>query len=229
MAVLVVFVSAMAVAKESDDGHPDLQGMWVTAIWDTQQLTLVHHEEDTHYSCPELVNRVVAILQAVGANVVDGTGVNCLDAGLSQTLNVTVRRPVEATPENIRRAIDVDGTQRLLAHVRQQTLAGEADLPRFHAAWRTVSLMGLRHPRITNTDCGLLRTLVSQAFPRLDVRIAKNRFQCPRGESSIQPKVVTEALLPLSDGTKSGTYMDASLWSSDRDERERSSDIYPAS
>ena len=54
---------------------------------DTQQLTLVHHEEDTHYSCPELVNRVAAILQAVGANVVDGTGVNCLDAGLSQTVN----------------------------------------------------------------------------------------------------------------------------------------------
>ena len=114
-------------------------------------------------------------------------------------------KSVEASPENIRQAIDFDGTQRLLAHIRQQTLAGEADLPRFHAAWRTVSLMGLRHPRITNSDCGLLRTMVSQAFPRLDVRIAKNRFQCPRGESSVQLKVVTEALLPLSGGTKSGT------------------------
>ena len=46
MAVLVVFVSAMAMADESNykapplpSGHADLQGMWVTAIWDTQQLT----------------------------------------------------------------------------------------------------------------------------------------------------------------------------------------------
>ena len=169
----------------------------LTAIWRVQELKLVHRDAQTLHTCQELLTRVVAILGALGMHPARAADSRCRTVDYTQSLTLTLLRPVEATPENVREATAFNGTQRLLAHLRNEPLPASADLQRFPAVWRTVSLDQLRSPRLSRTDCSLLLTLKQQVFPRLSVRMVEKNSSCRTGATHIRPKVIAEALVPL--------------------------------
>jgi hypothetical protein len=193
---LSLMLSQHSTATET---YEQPSGPPVSAIWQAHDVHFEYSSTTTHYSCHELGHRVAAILRALGAR--DGMTVQAqCSAGLSRygKLDVKVAMPVEATPANLERAATFDAKEQLAARVRKQTLPMAADVERFPASRQQVALTKDRSLDIQYTDCDLLQGMRRQVFPQLDIRVVARSFRCDPEPSHIRPKIILEALLPIS-------------------------------
>jgi hypothetical protein len=182
-------LATLAATAHATDNSP------IHAIWRSQQVALIHRADATLYRCSDLASRVTAILRAIGARSEVNAGPPCVDYTTSQVLNLVLTSPMPATDENVAAATAFTPTQRLVAEVRRESLPTANDIERFPATWQTVRLMRTRSFRLALADCELLHSVREQIFPKLSLRIPSNGLNCPRGSTSIQPRVVIEALI----------------------------------
>lgn len=172
----------------------------VSAIWRLYEVRLDYGSQTTYYSCDELSRRVVAILRALGARQGMTVDANCSDSFARHgRLEVKLALPVEATPANLELVTSFDATDHLLARVRKQLLPTAADLERFPATWQKVVLSRNRALDIEYRDCDLLHGMRKQLFPQLDIRVVPKSFRCDSEPSHVRPKIIVEALLPVTE------------------------------
>jgi hypothetical protein len=182
------------------DAYEEPSATAVYAIWHAHDVQFEYSSTTTHYNCHELGHRVAAILRALGAREGMTVQAQC-SADLSRygKLDVKVAMPVEATPANLERATTFDAKEQLAARVRKQTLPTATDIERFPAARQQVVLTKDRSLDIQYTDCDLLQGMRRQVFPQLDIRVVARSFRCDPEPSHIRPRIILEALLPISD------------------------------
>ncbi|HEY6644204.1 hypothetical protein [Povalibacter sp.] len=193
-AALVGLIDVVTAAAHTDDPPPAL------AIWRVQQLPFEYSSAQTFYACDSLRQKVQNILQQVGAHRSVQVTTRCSGRPTSQiSASIAVATPVEATDENIAQATTFSPEARLVAHLRKVTLPTPRDLARFQASWQTVSLSRGRGRMLDSGDCGLWRSLREQIFPRIAVRIVRDRINCSGSASRIQPDIEVQALIPALD------------------------------
>jgi len=172
----------------------------VTAIWQTQNLSLDYYSSTVRYSCAGLRSRIGYILRAVGARESVVVHVECNRASFATNARaqIVVTTPVEATEENVRRATDFESRDRLVARMRQFDLPSANDIQRFPAVWRKVALSRDRRLDLSAGDCELLRGMREQIFPKLSVRMTKSSSSCTPGAATrVQPTFEVVALVPV--------------------------------
>lgn len=189
---------AEVVDVDEPDGGP------VAAIWRVHQVDLVYHSLNVYYACDSLGEKIGDILRALGAHRRMAVKIRC---GRREFVNNTVARitfaaPTEATQDAVDRATTFDARTRLAARVRRIRLPTPADIKRFPAEWRTVSLTADRNLRLGPGDCDLLRAMGEHVFPRISVRIDKSNLRCFGPATRFGPLLQISALMPapLPDG-----------------------------
>jgi hypothetical protein len=176
----------------------------VDAVWREQRLDFAYRGGATTYTCRDLAERVATVLRAVAVQSGVTAGHLCTDFAYRQRLTVALRAPEAATREYVQEALATDATRRLLAHVRGESIPTEADLERFPAVWRRVSLAKQSHLRLGPGDCELLRDIADQLFSRLSVRFRRSNLNCASPSSHIALRLEVEALLPWEQHTHGG-------------------------
>ncbi|HLS82959.1 MAG TPA: hypothetical protein VK025_16275 [Steroidobacter sp.] len=169
----------------------------IDAIWRSQELRLVYFSSTMHYSCGALQEKIAAVLMAVGAAAPVVQIPSCsLDGRLmsSAIVRIWLRSPAPATSENIHAAATFNATEKLIARVRNERLPTEADIERFPASWRSVSLYNHPGLPIDQDDCELMRAITEQVFPELNVRVTRRAKSCPSG-GRLRPTLKVEALV----------------------------------
>jgi hypothetical protein len=169
----------------------------VAAIWRIHQVDFVYRSASVYYACDALQEKIAVILRAVGAHrriIVDigcagGDFVNYAPA------RVTLATPVEATPAAIQTATTFSSRERLIARVRNLTPPTAADIERFPAQWRSVTLSRRGGLRLDSGDCDLLSALGEQVFPQLSIRVGKHRLRCVSAARA-HPRLEVVALIP---------------------------------
>ena len=176
----------------------------VPAIWHSRRIELAYSADSTLYRCAELASRVGAILKAVGARPRAHVESHCNDYDRYQVLRFEVEIAVEATEANVVAATTYTAEQRLLAHIQGRSLPSAADLARFPAAWKKVSIMRIRSPRLEAGDCALLQAMRRQVFPLLSIRGPAREVRCNAAVAThIRPSFTVEALV-ASDSSRPG-------------------------
>ena len=147
-------------------------GARVEAIWLVQSFEFHHISSSVVYSCDELRGKIAAILRSVGAYERLIVQIGCNGNFVrSARASITLASPVEATPENIRRATTFDARAQLIARTRNLTLPTAEGIERFPATWRRISLRGQGLSRRDSGDCELIRATMKQIFPKLSTRV----------------------------------------------------------
>lgn len=197
--LFVCFSALHASSTLSAEASRTAADVHVEAIWQVQQVQFRFRSFRTSYACDALERKVAGILRALGARHDIKVDSGCFRGQFVQDafVQVTLVAPVPATDENVRRATTFDSREELLARLQQTELPTAADLERFPATWSRVSLQGDRRARVDQSDCDLLRALAEQVFPRMSVRVEKNRFSCSSFGSSLRPRIEIAALLPV--------------------------------
>jgi hypothetical protein len=195
MLTICLAASAMeCFATAGDETEPALP---VTAIWHTQQVEFEFRSGSIYYSCDGLRTKIVAILNAVGAQrgVID---LPCVREMVTNHVftHITITHPVEATAQNVAAATTHSTKAQLVARLNKIDLPTANDVHRFPAQRRTVMLSSQRGLNLDGADCVLLQALSEQVFPRLDVWITKGRLNCLGGNSRIRPRIQVMALMP---------------------------------
>jgi hypothetical protein len=173
----------------------------VDAVWKVQSLDFAYRGFSTAYSCSGLRDRVRAILQTVGARdtLVVRTW-NCADPSYSARVQITLASPVEATAENIKALTTHDSKAQLIARVRNEQLDTAADLERFPAVWKTISLNRDRELDLAPGDCELVQQLRRDVLPRMAVRIVRDNLHCSSGFGTIgRPRLSVSALVAVEE------------------------------
>ena len=188
--LLMTITAATAQAESSEPADT------VVAVWKVQQMDFVHSGYGTIYSCGGLREKLRMILQRIGAR--DGikiTAYNCdIETGRAH-VQITLASPVEATAENLRALTSYDSRQELIAIARGEPLPTEENLPRFAAAWKTVSFARDRKLNLAAGDCELLEQLRKEIIPRLSVRIVRDNLRCSHTFGNANPPRLTVAAL----------------------------------
>ncbi|HEY5807710.1 MAG TPA: hypothetical protein VIT67_07065 [Povalibacter sp.] len=168
------------------------------AIWRVQTFPFEYRSLDTYYNCDSLEQKMRAILEAVGAHRSVVVQTNC-EGGLAKRISarIAIATPVPASEENLRAATAFTTRDELVARIHRIALPTSADVPRFTAQWQTLSLARIRDATITLSDCDLLRGMSEQVFPRIAVRVTKEKFVCNNFASRVRPNIKVEALVPL--------------------------------
>jgi hypothetical protein len=147
----------------------------IAVVWHSRVVRFEYRARSTLHMCRTLQGKVERVLQELGART-RFISFYCGELSHVVTAQFVLTVPIEATEENLRRLTRFDSKDVLIARVRGQHLPVAADLPRFQAEWRTVSLSGMRFDR---HDCELLQQLRQQVLPKLSVRIIDdNPQQC---------------------------------------------------
>jgi hypothetical protein len=171
----------------------------IVAVWKVHQIEFAYESPNIGYECESLQKRVAQILQAVGAYskmVVETTHCKRREQVRRTDIRVTVAMPVEATEENLRTAAEFNAREEIVARIREEPLPA-ADVKRFRAAWRTVTLSNSAPAKLVAGDCDLVRALRDQVFPRINVRVVGSGMNCGAGpDTRIQPKMRVQALMP---------------------------------
>lgn len=164
-------------------------GAQVEAIWRVQSFDF-YHSASVAYSCGALRDKIAAIIELAGAHESSIVQISC-NGSLLRTAHarITLASPVEATPENIRRATTFDGRAELLARTANVPLPTAVDLERFPATWRRISLRGHGSSRLDASDCELLRGVIKHVFPKLSIRV-QGRPLCIQGFTRGMPREV---------------------------------------
>jgi hypothetical protein len=189
----VRFAHANANAN-ADDADRDT----VVAIWRTHQVDFVYRSTSVYYACGALQKKIGAILRAVGAHRRIAVDLRCARGELVNFAfaRVTLATPVEATPAAVQTATTFDSRQQLSARVRKVRLPTAADIERFPARWRPVTLSHRAGLRLDSGDCDLLSALGKQVFPQLSIRVDKERLRCAQA-TRLRPRLEVVALMPI--------------------------------
>ncbi len=169
----------------------------VEAVWKPQRLNFVYRGYSTMYTCRSLQDKLERILLSVGANgeIVLRTYF-CDDLTGTARFQIAMESPVEATPENIRELTMHDSQDVLIARVRGQNLPTAADVERFPAVWKTVSIGRDRKLGLAPGDCELVLALRRQILPRMSVQIVRDNVRCSVHGNIAPPRLVVSALVP---------------------------------
>jgi hypothetical protein len=194
LAIAVFLLGSASSGGTSAQGNVD--GEPLDAIWRIQEFDFHFRTPQHYHSCSSLHDKISGILAAVGA----GSVVVKLSCSRDQLTSeafarVSAAAPISASAENIDAATTYDSRQELLARVHAVRLPTAEDVVRFPAEWRTVSLTRLPALRLGPGDCELLRGMNEQIFPRLSVRVVRQRLSCQTVFSPSRPVLVVEALV----------------------------------
>jgi hypothetical protein len=170
----------------------------VEAVWRVQSLRFAYSGYATVYSCDSLLEKVRDILQGVGAReTMRIRSWGCTDMVTHGFMEITLESPVEATRENVQALTTYDSTQQLVARIRNERLDSAADLPRFPATWKTVSMKD-KPLKLGPSDCELVEQLRRDVFPRMSIRVDRDRLRCSAAFGNIgQPQLRVAALVAV--------------------------------
>jgi hypothetical protein len=113
-------------------------------------------------------------------------------------MEITLESPVEATRENVQALTTYDSTRELVARVRNERLDRAAELPRFPATWKTISMSRDRQLKLAPGDCELVEQLSRNVFPRMAIRVERDRLRCSVAFGNIgQPQLRVAALVAM--------------------------------
>ena len=173
LGLLTALIAAACTLHANASTRGDAIGTRVEAIWRVQSFDF-HHSSSVAHSCGALRKKIVYILEAVGADEAPIVSVEC-GIGLLRTalVRITLASPVAATPESVQLATSFDGRAELTARMRNLALPTPAELERFPATWRRVSLARHGSLRLDASDCDLVRGMVRQVFPKLAARVER--------------------------------------------------------
>lgn len=163
----------------------------IEAIWHVQAFPFEYHSLSTYYDCEALEQRLRAMLDLMGARqpIVIHSSCGAIPAKQIR-VQIIVATPVPATEENVRAATEFDSNDELVARMRGGTLPTAADLERFPARRQR------RHVRISHGDCDLMRGIHEQIVPKLAMRSASRKVNCPR-ITSLRTRMEYEALIAV--------------------------------
>ena len=103
--------------------------------------------------------------------------INCDDFAHIVRLQIALESPAEARPENLLAITDYDSEDLLVARLRGKQLPSATDIPRFPAAWTTLSLRSADMD-LTAGDCDLVHQLRKQVLPKLSVQVLNEPARC---------------------------------------------------
>ena len=197
-ALLACLLLASPLAMAQPSSSTASVGQLVEAVWRVQTFNFVFGGYTTAYSCNSLGSRVRAVLTSIG--VLDSLRVrmvDCTDLAGGARMQITLASPIEATPENVRALTTHDTRDELVARLRNEQLDTEADLERFQATWKKVSLNRAVRPRLEAGDCELIRQLRRDVLPRLAVQVVREDLHCSVGSLGryTPPKLTVTALI----------------------------------
>lgn len=195
---LSVTLSSSAAARTPEP--PPIRALQIVqAVWKVQSLSFAYSGYATIYSCDALRDKVRAILQILGAReTLRIRSWGCTDMVTHGRMDITLESPVEATPENILALTTYDGTQELVARVRNEQLVGAEDVRRFPATWKTISMSRDRQLKLGPSDCELVDQLSRDVLPRMAIRVEHDRLRCSAVFGNIgQPQLRVAALVAL--------------------------------
>ena len=171
----------------------------IEAIWRVRHVEFRYDNHRYQYTCDALKNKVRAILRSMGAHKA-----LTIDAGCSGDLfvqqmraRISLAAPVEATTENVLAATTFDERDQLIAKLRDQRLPTAADLERFPASWRRVSLSRESRLHLDAGDCELLNSIREQVLPQLSVNVRDWGRRCSLEATRVQARYEIEALMPV--------------------------------
>lgn len=167
----------------------------IAAAWHRQVVKFEYRANGTLYMCRSLQRKVERILLQIGArDRAQFIRFYCGDLSPVVTAEIALMIPIEATKENLRRLTDYDSKEVLIARLHGKSLPVAAEVPLFPAAWKTISLSGMK---FTRGDCELLQQLSQQVLPKLSVRIVSDNLQqCSTVfAKSVAPQLVVQALV----------------------------------
>jgi hypothetical protein len=181
--------AAPALAR---DDNPNID-----AIWLPQVVNFTYQADDTFYTCSSLWHKVSGILAHLGARrTAPAQRIRCDDFAHTVRLQIALESPAEATPANLLAITDYDSEDLLVARLRGKQLPSANDIPRFPAAWTTLSLRSADMD-LTAGDCDLVQQLRKQVLPKLSVQVLNEPARClpflSRG-GSMAPKLKVRAL-----------------------------------
>ncbi|HEY7638541.1 MAG TPA: hypothetical protein VH814_02365 [Steroidobacteraceae bacterium] len=202
--VLCITAASLSVAVSSSAGartpQPDASRALqiVEAVWKVQSLSFAYSGYATVYSCDSLFAKVRDILEMVGArDTLRIRSWGCTDMVSHGRMEITLESPVEATPENVQALTTYDSTQQLVARVRNERLDRAEELARFPATWKTISMRG-KPLKLGPSDCELIDQLRRDVFPRMSIRIERDRLHCSAVFGNIgQPQLSVAALVAV--------------------------------
>lgn len=173
----------------------------VEAVWKVQSLNFAYSGYATVYSCDSLLEKVRDILQVLGAReTLRIRSWGCTDMVNHGRMEITLESPVEATPENVQELTTYNGTQQLVARVRNERLDRAEELPHFPAAWKTISMSRDRQLKLGPSDCELVEQLRRDVFPRMSIRVERDRLHCSVAFGNIgQPQLRIAALVAVTE------------------------------
>jgi hypothetical protein len=169
------------------------------AIWRIERVELEYRSFNTYYSCAALEAKLTAILRAVGVHENIVVDVRCPGRGFVRDARAYVNLlvPVAATADNVRAATTYDAQTELTARLRNIQLPSANDLPRFAAEWRTISLTRDSNLRLDSADCDLLEAVRDQIFPKLAIRVTRDKLHCTSwSPARLRPTLEVAALMP---------------------------------
>ena len=194
---LSVTVSSSVAARTPDPPSRALQ--IVEAVWKVQSLSFAYSGYATVYSCDALLAKVRGILQGLGArDTLRIRSMGCTDMVTHGRMEITLESPVVATPESIEALTTYDSKQELVARVRNEHLASAEDVQRFPAAWKTISMTRDRSLKLGPSDCELVEQLRRDVFPRMSIRVERDRLRCSVAFGNLgQPQLRVAALVAV--------------------------------
>lgn len=180
--------AAPALAR---DDNPNID-----AIWLPQVVNFTYQADDTFYTCNSLWQKVSGILAHLGARrTAPADRITCDDFAHTVRLQIALESPAEATPANLLAITDYDSQDMLVARLRGKQLPSANDVPRFPAAWTTLSL---RSPQmqLTAGDCELVNQLRKQVLPKMSVQVLNEPARCSAvlSRRGMPPKMKVRAL-----------------------------------
>jgi hypothetical protein len=203
--VLCITALSLSVTLSSSAGagtprpEPNRALQIVEAVWKVQSLSFAYSGYATVYSCDSLLEKVRDILQVVGArDTLRIRSWGCTDMVTHGRMEITLESPVEATPENVQALTTYDSTQELVARVRNERLDRAEELQRFPATWKTISMSRDRQLKLGPSDCELVEQLRRDVFPRMSIRVERDRLRCSVAFGNIgQPQLRVAALVAV--------------------------------
>jgi hypothetical protein len=193
-ALLCALAGLLADARATEPGSPEP----VQSIWKHQEFSFFFHSRTTFYSCASLEAKLERILKALGTQAdVRVRSIDCQSVPARMPrITVSVRAPVEATPQAIAERDKNKSTRELAARVRGE-IEDPATLAPFPAQWKRVSL-SRGAVNLEPGDCELIDEVRRKVLPKLAVRLVENGMQCTPGQVSMsQPQLQVEALVAL--------------------------------
>lgn len=170
----------------------------VEAIWHVQSLPLEFSSGEVFYNCDALKKKIENLLAAVGAHpsmIIEAScskSLGFVDPVERVKARIALATPVVANEENVRAATTFDERRKLLARMQNAPLPTATNIQRFMAVRRSIQLNEAPEVRFDAGDCEMLRALINQVFPKIDVHVEQTKFLCAQA-----PIIEVSALVPV--------------------------------